>query len=196
MHIISRLIHRQTNPGILNFTFRSIFSPVLSLYVMVIFFEGFSLPELSEVTELYFGKATGLLPGIVASFSARLSSLAHLDATVEAIHYLSDVQHSFGESKQVDRPNIMFPLVKTVILNDPWPITVRDTQKVFKFLLSRIKNGHPIDMLDITKRNTGAFSEVDFPKEMAGMKVLWKMPEVEDIVEYICGSGTPDRLCT
>ena len=184
----------QTDKECFEFRISSLFD--LSLFTITTFFEEFTLPELSTATEIYLENSTDFPAPTFASFSACLSSVTVLTVTTGAIDFLVSIQDEL--SKQADRPIIIFPHVKTVVLDDfdRDLINLLDSKAIFKFLVARIENECPIDTLDITKCNTGVFLQVDFSKEMMGMKVLWKMGGIKDVFEYICGSSDPDRLPT
>ncbi len=172
------------------FEFR-IWHPTISMSTM--FFEGFTLPELSKVTEFCFENSIELPETVFASFISCLSSVTILDAPERTIDYLVEFQDGLNE--QADRSIVIFPLVKTVKLDNLGLTYFRGDQgALMEYLLARIEDGCPISTLDLTQCNLGVLPRLDFLEEMTGLKVLWKRWEVNDISEYVCGSGDPDRL--
>ncbi len=65
---------------------------------------------------------------------------------------------------------------------------------IFDFILSRIDDECPIDVLDLTQCCIELSLPLDFLEEATGLKVLWKTMLSEDTFEYICGSGNPEGL--
>ena len=165
-------------------------------YMTRMFLEGFTLPQLCKVTEFCFATSIELPVTTFASFIACLSSITVLDAPERTVEYLVKLQDRLNE--QADRPIVIFPLVKTARF-DNLGVTYFQGHDgaLLEYLLARIEDGCPISTLDLTKCSSGMLPPVDFLEEMtAGLKVLWKRWGAEDISEYICGSGHPDRLRT
>ena len=161
------------------------------------FLEEFTLPEFSQVTEFRFANSMPVdLPApVFASFIACLSSVIVLDVPERELDFF--VQFQDGLRKQTDKPIVIFPHVKTVRLNN-LGVThfYGDQGALYKYLHTRIEDGCPINMLDLTKCCVGVMPRVDFLEEMTGLKILWSRREVKDTFEYICGSGNPGRLRT
>ncbi len=182
----------QTDEECFEFCISSIFD--LPLFTMTTFLEEFSLPELSTAREFYLENSTNFPAPIFASFSACLSSVTALTVTIRTIDFLVSIQDKLSE--QADQPIIIFPHVKTVVLDDFDVIKPSDsTFAVNRFLLGRTEIGCPIDALDITKCIMYTVRDVDFLKAMAGIKVLWKIRGGKEVFECICGSSNPDGLC-
>ena len=167
-----------------------------TLYTRMSFLEGFTLSELSQVTDFRLEVSIDLPETIFSSFIACLSSVTLLEAPAKTLVYLVELQDRL--SKQLaDRPIVVLPRVQTVRLNHSAITYFAGDQAqgvLMEYLRARVRDGCPIGTLDLTECNSDALPRVDFLEEMTGLKVLWKRWGVKDISEYICGSGDPDRL--
>lgn len=65
---------------------------------------------------------------------------------------------------------------------------------VFHFLRSRRDTSCPIETLDLTQCNPDISPRLSHLEEMTGLKILWQMWGSDEIFEYVCGSGHPEKI--
>ncbi|KAF8802063.1 hypothetical protein BYT27DRAFT_6775679, partial [Phlegmacium glaucopus] len=98
--------------------------------------------------------------------------------------------------QEEDTNHILFPhlqVIKVTILNSSYFNGINGS--IFRFLRSRRDAGHPIQTLDLMERNESMSPRLEYLEEMKGMKILWKTRDTkEEILEYVCGSGHPEKI--
>ncbi|KAF8900440.1 hypothetical protein CPB84DRAFT_1747441 [Gymnopilus junonius] len=86
---------------------------------------------------------------------------------------------------------VPFPALKTLKINELGEV-IPDT--IHRFIAWRTTCGLPLALLDLTDRQVGVFREEDLRslEAFVKLKVIWQGPN--SIEEYVCGSGSPNRL--
>lgn len=100
-----------------------------------------------------------------------------------------DVQDNINDT---EKPHMLFPFLKVLDMNTYHSAV--QIEVVVKFILSRMQNGHPIATLDMTKcAPFNPAPNLDALSEGKGLRVLYKLAEMDGKFEFICGSGDPAR---
>ena len=98
-----------------------------------------------------------------------------------------------------EKPHILFPSLQTVDftilrLYDCSSQPTDHVEVAVKFVLSRIRNGYPIAVLNMTEYwSFNPAPNLDALSEAQDLKVLYKLKGMTGIFEHICGSGEPAR---
>lgn len=163
-------------------------------YHLKTFVQKIALLDLASITKLGLHTYGPFDPCFVSVF-IRLTSVATMEINSVTLKSLMDLERYMTRTSQ---PIIIFPLLKIVELHLSalrCKYSLVDQVKLaMQFILMRVRNGHPINMLDMTK-----YAYLDFQpywelvREAKGLKVLYKRPKVKGIFEYICGSGDEER---
>ncbi|KJA19375.1 hypothetical protein HYPSUDRAFT_204598 [Hypholoma sublateritium FD-334 SS-4] len=97
-------------------------------------------------------------------------------------------------------PRIGFPALKALKLVSVPPSypyrskfdTVPDP--VSAYVKARSARGHAISIVDFTKDTLDVLPDMAFLRKAVGLKVRWRQRGVAEIREYICGTGTPQKV--
>ncbi|KJA24803.1 hypothetical protein HYPSUDRAFT_38465 [Hypholoma sublateritium FD-334 SS-4] len=159
--------------------------------LLEIFLRKLTFLDLESVTKLKFtadrrlnpcfGPLLGRLPSVeIISLNLRtLSLLAHFHKK-----YTTETGVIFPVLKVIDISVYRYSLTRICFVN----------QIAGAFLLSRLREGYPITTFDMSNHfPLDAPPKLDALAEVSGLKVLYKLSEVEGIVEYTCGSDDPER---
>lgn len=90
--------------------------------------------------------------------------------------------------------NIIFPQLKVVKVDLFHKNYFRADGYVLTFLRSRRDAGHPIHTLDLTQCNPDVSPRLMQLEEVTDLKIVWRMPGSDEIFEYECGSGHPEKI--
>lgn len=170
---------------------------VLPEHALPMLLNSFTLPKFSEVTEFKF-TFMGVHHPVPAftSFITCLSSVKIIDADKLSVRHLTRAQEAL---KTADTgPKVAFPALKTLIvvlgLLLPNPSDF-NADPVSEFIMMRIAHGHAIETVDLTpiKMNTRP-DDMAFLQQADGLKVLWQQRRGGEILEYICGTDTPQNV--
>ncbi len=138
--------------------------------------------------------AHGQLASTFGSLFSHLASVDTISSDFQTLSHLLDV-HNSDNSELMDKPSIVFPLLKTVELFDhyvdPEEAYLVD-QAIGAFLLSRSQAGIPITTLDMSQCEL-----VDTPHdfgEVHNLNVLYRSSGVERILEFTYGGGEKNAL--
>lgn len=144
-----------------------------------------ALLDFSRTTTLRFNSHGPLDPLFFSCFS----SLDTLSVDERSLEYIMDGQDNINDTEQ---PHMLFPFLKVLDMNTYHSAV--QIEVVVKFILSRMQNGHPIATLDMTKcAPFNPAPNLDALSEGKGLRVLYKLAEMDGKFEFICGSGDPAR---
>jgi hypothetical protein len=157
---------------------------------MSMFFNPFLDCPLSGVSSISFVADNGLafLPSDpnFSKFISLLSSVRFMQTTPKSLHYLSQISTENGIA--------FFPSLRSV---NPVPIHPKTVAHVIDFLLWLKSVGSSIQYLGIGSQiNLENYKLRLSPLEQfSGLRVHWASSSYQNQnSEYICGSGTPERL--
>jgi hypothetical protein len=157
---------------------------------MTLFFNPFIDCPLSEVSNILF-VADGSLPFLpsdpnFSKFMSLLPSVRYMRTTPGSLHYLSQIPNESGVA--------FFPSLGSV---NAAPIYSESVAQVTDFLLWLKSVGGSIQHLAIGSRRDlkGRGIRLSPLEQFSGLRVHWKSSSYgKPNPEYICGSGTPERL--
>jgi hypothetical protein len=157
---------------------------------MSMFFNPFLDCPLSGVSSILFIADDGLafLPSDpnFSKFISLLSSVRSMQTTPKSLHYLSQISTESGVA--------FFPSLWSV---DPVPIHPESVAHVTDFLLWLKSVGSSIQHLGIGSQSNLEDRKVCLSplEQFSGLRVHWvSSPYQNQKPEYICGTGTPERL--
>lgn len=110
-----------------------------------------------------------------------LSSVTALVTAPTSLSYLARLSKS--------QTSIMFPLLKTIFLRGSDSFH-NEAEHIKHFLADR-QHTAPVEVLDFTKLRW-PLGDLRFLDELTGLKVVWVQDSVP--IEYVCGSGNPEKL--
>ncbi|KJA24816.1 hypothetical protein HYPSUDRAFT_200362 [Hypholoma sublateritium FD-334 SS-4] len=141
-------------------------------------FSALACPEFARVTELKLLYNVNLP-------SAPFSAFLRCFVSVETLHTDERTFSRINATRNLltttnGRPQIIFPnLIKICILNGTQSLRAVG-EKTVKFILSRIEDGHPISVLDLTecREPDTPTAEILLLKEISGLEVIFKADTV------------------
>lgn len=163
-------------------------------------------PFLSKLATLNFANITRLDISTDGSFDACfgpffccLPSVDTICVHSQTLKYLMMLQeYMLGTKKR----SIIFPSLKVIdlVIIDSFKIIhyqmsyVKQVRISMNFILSRIRNGHPVTTLDMSKHLAlEATPNLDALAKVQDLRVLYKLLSSEAIFEVICGSGDVEK---
>ncbi|KJA16970.1 hypothetical protein HYPSUDRAFT_206538 [Hypholoma sublateritium FD-334 SS-4] len=154
-----------------------------------------AFPEFSCATIIRF-VAVGPLHPCFGSFLNFLTSVHTIFTESGTLQLIMDLQ---GNMISTNNPRILLPTLSIIDLHtvDPVLDDFSVDAPTAAFILSRLRDGHPIATLNLTVEDMAPFNappNLDALAEVDGLKVTYKLSQARGIFEYICGSGDPARL--
>ncbi|KAF8185109.1 hypothetical protein BJ912DRAFT_1060657 [Pholiota molesta] len=123
----------------------------------------------------------------LAPFFFALESIKELYTSVDGL--------SFIMSQWAPKERLFFPVLETLFLVDPSNDEQR-AKRIVPFFSHRLQTS-PILNLNLAE-SPYSFGDLRLLDEITGLKVIWRSEDDLDsqIMEYVCGSGTPRLLST
>lgn len=153
-----------------------------------IFFEAFSLSCLKKVSFLGTGCSSNSperLATYISYLRTNFSAIHTLDTDEGTIDHLVEAQNDF--------PELIMPELQAIMISSNWA-SFNSSSSIFELLDSRRKLGKPIQVLDLTQCNSDFGELMPFLEDFDGFKVVWTTWNDDGVLEYVCGSGHPERL--
>ena len=145
--------------------------------------------DFTSVTKLDF-TANGRLNTCFGPLFSRLQSVERISVDLKALSHLAHLQKKYID-KATNKPVIVFPILQKINLS----IHTYPSRSIFfvnpvaaTFLLWRLNEGHPISMLDMSKQALDLPPNLDALAEVKGLKVLYRLSALDEVVEYRCGN--------
>lgn len=160
--------------------------------ISTIILNSVAFPELSCATDVKFF-AGGSLQPCFGSFFGCLTSVHTFVTHSKTFSFLMDLENDMNST---NNPSVIFPTLGVINLftNSPNPDKFAVDANTAIFLLSRLRNGHPIAILDLNVEGMVPFNappNLDALADVKGLKVKYKLSLGS--FEYLCGSGEPAR---
>ncbi|KJA19394.1 hypothetical protein HYPSUDRAFT_204611 [Hypholoma sublateritium FD-334 SS-4] len=160
----------------------------------------FALPGLSKVTlfDCEINSVNRPIPG----FTVFMTSLPSVKAITTDKYSLRHLR-AWSILKGADTgPQIGFPALKLLKLVSHPPVYWHQRfsrfdnvpDPVSAYVKARIARGHAISVIDFTEDALDVLPDMVFLRKAVGLKVHWRQCGVAKIREYICGTGSPQRV--
>lgn len=162
--------------------------------VHVTILNSIAFPEFSCAKIIRFVAGDPLHP-CFGSFLSCLTSVHTIFTESGTLQLLMDLQSNMDSTND---PIILLPALTSIDLYtvDPLLDNFSVDEETAAFILSRLRDGHPIATLNLNVEDMAPFNvppNLDALTEVEGLKVTYKLSRARGTFEYICGSGDPAR---